>query len=187
MKLYILALFLILTTLPFVSASHPNIEYTWIIGAGFLEEFGPVIANASNTHEGDTIQLMGQGNLSTKPKTIDGEGTFIHRDPSGNIIGTGHWQAEKLISFKSYGPGTPQGLPENFEGGRAIVRVKLHPDAGGESEGSHTEEEFEGTLRIECAIGNHPPKSMEGIRLAIRELKLNFNREVSGATLFIRK
>ncbi len=159
-----------------VFASHNIKEYTFMIGTGFLTEFGPVISEAPN---GDTIEFIGEGNFSTFPKTISGGGTFIHRNSEGEVIGTGKWTAVKLISFKPYGAGTPQGLPENFEGGRALIKVILDPDSVGES--------FDGTLTVTCTIGDKIPlRAEEGIRLAVREIPINFNMEKSGATLFIR-
>ena len=166
---------LVLSLLPIVSARE-NVNYDFMIGTGFLEEHGPVVSMASN---GDTIEFKGGGSFSTKPKMVNGNGTFIHRNSEGEIIGTGVWSAIKLISFKSYGSGALQGLPENFEGGRALIKVYLDPDLRIPG--------FDGTLRIDCTLGDVPKGAMEGIRLAVRGVPINFNKEVSGATLFIRK
>ena len=173
---FVCSVFLVLILISVVSASNPIASYDYLIGSGPIEEFGPVISIAPN---GDTIELKGQGSFSTKPKTITGNGTFIHRDFEGNILGTGKWVATKLISFKPYGNGIPQGLPEEFEGGRALVKVILDPDNIGPS--------FDGTLTITCILGDKIPlKAKEGIRLAVREIPVNFREESSGATLFIR-
>ena len=174
-----ISILLVFAVIPSVSA-HENVDYEFLIGTGFLEQFGKVISMAPN---GDTIELLGSGMLSIKPKKISGNGTVIHRDKNNNTIGTGVWHAVKLISFKPYGSGSEQGLPEEFEGGRALIKVRIlatsGPDAG---------QSFDGTMRIDCTLGDKiPKKAMEGIRLAIRSAKLNFNKEVSGATLFIRK
>ncbi|MBS3080179.1 hypothetical protein J4221_01800 [Candidatus Pacearchaeota archaeon] len=174
--LFVLSFFLILFS-PLLIANHNQVTYEYLIGNQFLEEFGPVVSMAKN---GDTIELEGGGMFTLNPRTINGSGTVIHRDAEGNIIGTGKWKAIKLISFKKYGKGTPQGLPENFEGGRALIKVIIDPDDIGES--------FEGTLVVTCIIGDKIPKrAEEGIRLAVREVPINFNEEISGATLFIRK
>ena len=113
------------------------------------------------------------------PKIVEGSGTFIHRNAGGEIIGAGVWTATKLISFKSYGSGALQGLPEDFEGGRALMKVYLDPNVRVPG--------FDGTLRIDCTLGDVPKNAEEGIRLAVRGVPINFNKEVSGATLFIRK
>lgn len=174
-------IFAIVITLLFsmfiVTASHNSASYEYLIGTGFLEEFGDVMTKAPN---GDTIELKGSGTFTIGPKSITGNGTFIHRDAEGNILGTGKWVATKLISFKSYGSGAVQGLPEDFEGGRALIKVILDPDNTGPS--------FEGTLRVTCLLGDKiPTRDEEGIRLAVRGIPINFNKEMGGATLFIRK
>ncbi len=172
-KLIILLIFLISLQ---IAIARENVNYDYMIGTGFLEEFGPVISMARN---GDTIELRGEGTLSTKPKTVTGGGTFIHKDKDGNIIGTGDWHAMELITFRSYGSGILQGLPEEFEGGRALIRVHLAPASGGPG--------FFGVLRVNCLLGKYRSKDMEGIRLLVPQAKINFNEELSGATLFVRK
>lgn len=180
MKNYLKAFFiivgiLIIAALPIASAQSGHAEYTYMIGTGFLAAFGPVISMADN---GDTIELAGEGTLSIHPKSVTGEGTFIHRDSSGNIIATGTWTATKLQSFNSYGDATPQGLPSDFEGGMGLIRVHISPAFGGPG--------FDGVLQVDCTLGDKIPTSAtEGITLAVQD-GLNFNNEISGATLFIR-
>ncbi|MBI2498770.1 hypothetical protein HYV88_00850 [Candidatus Woesearchaeota archaeon] len=173
----ILILFLMICLLvPFITARE-NSKYDFMIGTGFLRDFGNVISTAKN---GDTIELVGEGSFNTKPKNITGSGTVIHKNSNGEIIGTGKWIVTKLITFQSYGNGGSQGLPDNFEGGRALIKVIIDPDNVGQS--------FESTLMVTCLLGDKiPPKASEGIRLAIRDIPINFNQEKSGATLFIRK
>ncbi len=172
----IILLLMICLLVPFIAARE-NVKYDFMVGTGFLRDFGDVISTAKN---GDTIELVGEGSFNTKPKTIIGSGTAIHRNSNGEIIGTGNWIATKLITFKSYGNGSSQGLPGNFEGGRALIKVIIDPDNVGPS--------FEGTLMVTCLLGDKiPPKANEGIKLAVRGIPINFNQEKSGATLFIRK
>jgi len=178
-KFYIylfLSLFIILSVSPLVLATHNQATYEYLIGNQFLEEFGPVVSMARN---GDTIELKGGGMFTLNPRTVTGNGTLIHRDVEGNIIGKGKWKAVKLLSFQKYGIGIPQGLPENYEGGRALIKVILEPE--------NFNKTFEGTLKVTCIIGNKIPKrAKEGIELAVREAKINFREEISGGTLFIR-
>ena len=163
-------------SLVLVSAMHQSKEYSYMIATGFLEDHGTDIAMAGN---GDTIEIMGEGNFSTGPKTINGEGTFVHKNSEGEIIGTGKWVAVKLVNFQSYGSASAQDLPAEFEGGRALIKVILDPDSTGPS--------FEGTLKVTCLLGDKiPKKAEEGIQLNIREIPIHFNKEVSGETLFIR-
>lgn len=135
----------------------------------------PSIAKAGN---GETIETTGTGAISLHPKWAIGGGTFVHRDASGNILESGTWEAVKLLSYQSFGPASPSlGLPPGSEGGRALIRIRLLVD------GTPL---HEATLWVTCKLGNPPRNSFEGIRLAIQD-GVNFNKEVSGGTLFIRK
>jgi hypothetical protein len=130
------------------------------------------VASAPN---GDTISIAGQGTLSIHPGSVTGGGTFIHKDASGAVKATGTWTAQQLLSFVSYG--TMPGVPPNFEGGKALLLIHLSPGTGGAG--------FDGVLRITCLIGSPPAGANEGIRLNVQDV-INFNKEVSGNTLFIR-
>lgn len=180
-KLSVLVVFLTtllvfaLVSTKFVSANE-NVNYDFFIGSGPIEEFGRVITMAGN---GDTIEVRGNGTFSTKPKTVNGGGTFIHRDKNGHILGTGVWTATRLISFTSFGSGSVQGLPANFEGGQALMQIYIDPDARVPG--------FDGTIKISCELGHFPSWVHEGVRVAVRGVPINFNREKSGATLFVRK
>lgn len=163
-------------------ASHNNGTYDWHVGDAFLTavdpSFGPTVSSARN---GDTIEVVGTGTMTiqTGRDEVTGGGTFVHKDSDGNVIGQGTWTAERLLSFQSYGNGVPQGLPENFFGGRTRMRVHLAPDGGGEG--------FEAILKIDCAIGDKIPASAkEGIELNIFGGAPNFREEASGATLFVK-
>lgn len=151
-------------------ANHETQTFDYLVGVDPVH--GPVVSMASN---GDTIEIKGQGTLSIKPKSVTGGGTFVHKDPDGNVVGTGTWTAERLLTFRSWG--TSEGFPENFEGGRALIKVSLDPDG--------LDEEFDGRLRIECLIGDVPGGADEGAKLWVRGGP-NFREVVSGETLFIR-
>ncbi len=99
--------------------------------------------------------------------TIAGSGTLS--------IHPGTWTAQQLLSFVSYG--TESDLPPTFEGGKALVRIHLSPNTGGSG--------FDAVLRITCLVGSPPAGAHEGIRLNIQDV-INFNKEVSGDTLFVR-
>ncbi len=154
-----------------ISADSGSATFQYLIGTDFLCALDPsacpAIAEADN---GDTIEIAGSGNLSTRPKSVTGGGTFTHKNSSGSVLGSGSWTAEQLISFNGYGCGG-LGLPDNFCGGLAIIRVHLSPG-------------FDAILQVDCAIGKVPSGHSEGVRLAIQDL-LNFNRRVSGFTVFI--
>ncbi len=42
-----------------------------------------------------------------------------------------------------------------------------------------------GVLTIICAVGNPPTGLMEGIKLVVQDTPFNFNKQVSGITVFI--
>lgn len=174
----------LLLSLNFVAAHEENLTYKYMIGTGFLSQFGKVVSTAPN---GDMLEIKGEGMFSVHPfpKTVTGNGTVIHKDRNGKVIGTGKWKALKLIGFQSYGNGIPQNLSKDFEGGRALLIVRITPD-------NPDILPIDAFLRITCTIGDKiPEKAMEGVRLAVRDVPqnfhpINFNREVSGGTLFIR-
>jgi len=145
-------------------------DYQYLLGVEPIE--GPNKAVASND---DTITLAGSGTFSINPKSVTGEGWFKHTNAAGVILGSGTWNAIQLISFHSYGNSFPV-FPENFEGGLALIRIHLSPDAGGPG--------IDGVLQVDCLIGNPPTGAKEGIRLNVQGI--NFNKEVHGETVFIR-
>jgi hypothetical protein len=156
------------------SAQSATVTYNYFAGSGTpcsITEC-PDVASAPN---GDTITIAGQGTLSIHPDSVTGSGTFIHKDASGTVLGEGTWTAQQLMSFVSYG--SESDLPPTFEGGKALVRIHLSPNTGGSG--------FDAVLRITCLVGSPPPSAREGIRLDIQDV-INFNKEVSGDTLFIR-
>ena len=125
---------------------------------------------------GDKVELSGEGTFSIHPKSVTGGGTFVHRAPDGTVRGSGTWTAERLLAFHSYGNGIPQGLPADFEGGLALILVHISPSAGGS---------FNGILKVYCLLGAPPKGVHEGLRLSVEGV-INFNKQVSGDTLFIR-
>lgn len=146
-------------------------SYSYLIGVSFLN--GPDVALASN---GDLVELTGQGTLALHPKAVSGGGTFTHKAPDGSVRTAGTWTAIGLSSFNSYGTSPP--FPQDFEGGLAVVRVHLTPDAGGPG--------VDAVLEIHCKVGSPPPSADEGVRLAV-DRGPNFNTSAGGQTVFIRE
>ncbi len=161
---------------PTAFATHSHREYKYMIGTEFLHS--PVIAKAAN---GDTVEVVGDGMLNVDEDTVTGGGTFVHKDKDGNEIGRGNWTATSLLFFRSYGNGTLQGLPGEFEGGRAFIRVHLVAETG---------EEFDGVMQVECVLGKVPRGAEEGIRLNVKlgpGKYFNFFEKVHGDTLFVKQ
>lgn len=155
-----------------------TINYHYLIGTGFLCGLDPsACPDVSKASNGDVIELIGKGTLSIYPKTVGGGGTFKHRDANGKLLAEGVWKAEQLLSFHSYGSGSVQGLPKELEGGLGLIRVGLWVKGV---------KVAEGVLQVDCLLGDKIPEgAAEGVRLAVQGGP-NFNKEVSGFTVYIR-
>ncbi len=161
-----------------VSADPESKTYAYVIGTGFLCGLDPTACPAvAGAKNGDTIEITGEGTFSIHEKSATGGGTFVHKDSEGNVIGSGTWEAMELISFHSYGSGSVQGLPPELQGGKALMRVHLTADGGGP--------EFDGILWVDCLLGDKiPAGAAEGVRLDVPGI-INFNKEVSGFTVYV--
>jgi hypothetical protein len=173
----VLVLVLSVLSVGSVSADSSTGTREWDVGGGTLCLVDPPgcpdVAMADN---GDTITIAGSGTLSLHPKSVTGSGTFLHQDSAGNVLGSGTWTATQLMSFKSYGVAFSVPPFGDLEGGYTVIRIHLVAVSGAE---------FDGVLQVDCLLGNPPAGAREGFRLAIQGADLNFNKEVSGETLFV--
>lgn len=153
------------------AADSGSTTYQYLIGTGGTTSppFGPDVAMASN---GSTVTITGSGTFSVPAGPVSGSGPFVEKNSAGQITASGTWTATRLLSFVSYGNGTPQGLPPNTFGGEALIQVQLStgPTA---------------VLDVTCLLGNPPAGKHEGVRLAVTGGP-NFNQQVSGETVFIQ-
>ena len=161
-----------------VSADSGTRSFKYLIGSGFLCTLDPsacpVISRAQEND--DTIAMRGAGPFTLDPKSVTGGGTFTHKNAFGTVLTTGTWTATELLSFVSYG--TSPGLPPTVEGGQALMHVHLTPSGGGAG--------VDAVLQVHCSVGSPPPSQAEdNIKLAVQG-DLNFNKGVSGFTIFIR-
>lgn len=167
----------LLAPIPLSYADRGPRTYAYFIGAGpvcpLAPDACPVISTAEN---GDTITVTGSGTFSLRPYSATGGGNFIHKDSSGNILGSGTWVASRLLGFHSFGDATPQGLPSNLEGGQLVLQVQLLVDGN---------PVFTAIMNVDCELGRIPPGQHEGITLAVQRA-INFNEKVSGLTVFVR-
>jgi hypothetical protein len=151
------------------SSDSGSATFQYLAGSSFLCGFFsgacPDVARADN---GDTIEISGAGILTIHPKSVGGGGTFKHKDSSGNVLSSGTWTAQELISFVPY----LVLPPDNIAGGQALIRVHLSTG-------------FDAILDIDCEIGA-PAGQTEGVTLNIQDV-INFNKKVSGITLYIKQ
>jgi hypothetical protein len=167
------------------SAATSKAAYDWHVADQFLHDaVGSPIGAIAEADNGDSVTIVGNGAMDVAAKTASGTGTFVHRDPNGNVIATGTFVADSLISFQFYGCGIP-GLPgtESLCGGLAKINITATPDA---NPALH----IPAVLWIDCLIGNFPPSGFEGIRLNAKDL-INFTQslseeEGSGFTVFVK-
>src|SRR6266852_1015302 len=157
-------------------ADTEKASFDYHIGDGFA-----VLNNTGNNavaENGDTVNVRGTGTFDVVSKTVSGGGTFTHKRADGTTVATGTWTATGLLAFQSYGPGTPQGTPPSFFGGRAALTIVGKP-AG-------TNLMLPGILEIECALGTPPGGAEEGVRLLVQGI-INFNKSVheSGENVFV--
>jgi hypothetical protein len=135
---------------------------------------------------GDHIAIEGMADFSVHPKSVEGKGTFTHRNSSGTVIGAGSWTADKLLSYQSYGcgivhfPGGDVVLPPNFCGGAVKMSVTLTTPIG----------ELPGIMTVICIIGPNPPNSInakagEGVMLVVPGI-VNFNHTAGGDNIIIQ-
>lgn len=172
----ILSLLSIIVPVGIASAHSAASTFQFLVGTGPLCNLGvpnacPDVTKAGN---GDTVQIAGQGSLSVDPKSVTGSGTFVHMASDGTVKAMGTWTALQLISFRSWG--NSPGLPANFVGGQALILVQL--SVGGTP--VHT-----AVLTVICDVGNPPKGLMEGVKLVVQDTPFNFNKQVSGLTIFI--
>jgi hypothetical protein len=185
-----------------VSAAPPaeSGERDWFIGQAVLDELGfPGAGEASvgTASNGDVITLQmdsAPGTLNSKTKAATGQGTFVHTDASGAVLGAGDWMVTRLLNWDEWGPGddlTGEGDLDfsQYLAGRARFKIDLKVDSAVVATG---------TLEVVCVLpgaynpaitsniggptGSGPAWS-EGIKLNING-SLNFNMGPPSPTLF---
>ena len=141
----------------------------------------PSLGTAPN---GDVISVTGEGQFAVHPKSVQASGEFVHMNASGNVLATGTWVANDLISFHSYGCGIIASgnvvLPPNFCGGALKMQVTINSPLG----------QLNGILTVFCIIGDHAPASHsdetgEGVTVVVPGI-INFNHTAGGDNLYIK-
>ena len=191
------------------SAQSNPAQYTFLIATGLLCDTGdssacPAVVKSA---KGDSYEMSGAGTFIAEGKSVNAAGTFTHKSAEGEVLETGVWTANELVSFNSYGAATgtltrdghavgpmqfgssrhgllqfgPKGAgifsAPVAAGGLAVMCVRLLPVLGFARNA---------ILRVTCAFGKAPAERVvEGIRLAVEGGDAAFDEEVSGRTLFL--
>lgn len=176
-----------------------NSNYIFLLATGFLCDPGdsstcPATAKGI---QGDSYELSGAGTFDAQAKSVKAAGTYTHKSPNGNVLESGVWLANELLSFDSYGiapaalrqqgidlgprPLGQKRLPISFHpmptGGLAVFRIRFLPMSGVTKTA---------VLQVNCALGDVPrERSVEGIRLSFESNGGEFSEEVSGRVMFL--
>jgi hypothetical protein len=185
-----------------VSAAPPaeGGDRDWFIGQAVLDELGfPGAGEASvgTASNGDVITLQmdpAPGMLNAETKAATGQGTFVHTDAGGAVLGAGDWMVTGLLNWDQWGPGadlTGEGDLDfsQYLAGRARFKIDLKVGSAVVATG---------VLEVVCVLpgaynpaitsnvggptGSGPAWS-EGIKLNING-PLNFNMGPPSPTLF---
>jgi hypothetical protein len=189
---------IVLFAFPAVAQSN-NSNYIFLLASGFLCDPGDssTCPAAAKANAGDSFEMSGAGIFDPQTKSVKAAGTYTHRSPNGNVLETGVWLANELVSFDSYGaaPGAlrqqgavlgpqpfgPRRMPMSSgpmpKGGLAVLRIRLLPMQGASKTA---------VLQVNCALGDVPrERSVEGIRLTVESNGGEFSEEVSGHVMFL--
>ena len=189
---------IVLFAFPAVAQSN-NSNYIFLLASGFLCDPGdsstcPATAKAN---PGDSYEMSGAGTFDPQSKSVKAAGTYTHKSPSGNVLETGVWLANELVSFDSYGV-APNALPRQDmalgpaamgprrmptvrasmpTGGLAVFRIQLLPLSGLSTTA---------VLQVNCALGDVPrERSVEGIRLTLERSNSEYAEEINGRVMFL--
>jgi len=155
-------------------------SFDYHIGDSFLVAFGFPATDVAQASNGDQIVLVGTGTFNTANGAATGVGTFQHHAADGSPIGSGTWTANRLVTFQSFGCGGG-GLPSNFCGGRATLAAHI---VGHLASDPSRMVEADALVDVICEVGNPPAGQIEGVRVNVKDL-INFNKQVSGVTVFV--
>jgi hypothetical protein len=176
-----------------------NSNYIFLLASGFLCDPGDSSACPATAKgaRGDSYEMSGAGTFDPQSKSVKAAGTYTHKSPSGNVLETGVWIANELVSFDSYGV-APNALPRQGmalgpaamglrrmptvrasmpNGGLAVFRIQLLPMSGLSATAM---------LQVNCALGDVPrERSVEGIRLTLERSNSEYSEEINGRVMFL--
>ena len=198
-KVALLSLFMVFSSAAAFAQSNSS-NFVFLLASGFLctpddSSACPAVAKAN---AGDSYEMSGAGTFNPQNKSVKAAGTYTHKSPSGNVLETGVWLANELVSFDSYGV-APNALPRQGmvlgpaamgprrmptarasmpTGGLAVLRIQLLSMSGPSTTA---------VLQVNCALGDVPrERSVEGIRLTLERSNSEYSEEINGRVMFLR-
>lgn len=108
---------------------------------------GASVAAAALAEDGSKISVRGVGTFVPGDPEVSGGGSWETSDPSGNVTGSGTWQASRLLKF-DFAPGAIANPA--IRAGLAFLQVTY-------SDGS------QGVLAVSCFLPGAPTSVAEGI------------------------
>ena len=188
---------IVLSTIPAITQSN-NSSYVFLLASGFLCAPGDtsMCPATAKDDQGDSYEMSGAGTFDVQNKSAKAAGTYTYKSTNGNVLETGVWLAEELVSFDSYGaasglsrqgvafgPTTPGPKRSPMlsgpmpTGGLAVFQIRLLP-MHGPSTGA--------MLQVNCTLGDAPrERSVEGIRLTLDRNKSEYTEEAGGRVMFL--
>lgn len=154
---------------------------------------GVVLAGGSTVSvdedTGETLTLTGSGHAEPQQEEAFGGGTFTHERESDTDL-TGAYYVTDFISWKTAAGSFEEtglidgiGNPDGATAGVLTLRVAFVPEIDGEPGPT-----IRGKLIIDCALPGAPANLVEGVRIKIRALGLDFvqheDPDTRGFTLF---
>ena len=196
-RLGLSCLAIVLSAIPAITQSN-NSSYVFLLASDFLCAPGDCStcpATAKND-QGDSYEMSGAGTFDVQNKSAKAAGTYTYKLTNGNVLETGVWLADELVSFDSYGAastlsrqgvafGPAMSRPRRSPmlsgpmptGGRAVFRIRLLPMHGPSTTA---------VLQVNCALGDVPrERSVEGIRLTLDRNKSEYSEEAGGRVMFL--
>jgi hypothetical protein len=154
---------------------------------------GVVLAGGSTVSvdeaTGDTLTLTGSGHAEPQQGEAFGGGTFTHERASDTDLSGAYYVTDFISwrraagSFEATGLIDGIGNPDDASSGRLKLRVAFVPEVDGEPGPT-----IKGRLIIDCALPGAPAHLVEGVRVKIGALGLDFvqheDPDTRGFTLF---
>jgi hypothetical protein len=119
---------ILLWALPLAAQNNDN-NFLFLLASGFLCDPGEASAcpATAKSNQGDIYEMSGAGTLDVQGKSVRAAGSYTHRSPSGNVLETGVWLADELVSLNSYGAAPNALSRQGWASGPALLALRRLP------------------------------------------------------------